>query len=139
MPREHLPTAAGTFMLRRKGSDILKVQRWEAVRGHSSDLIQKKSESQKKTKERPLCYAGFQPEVCFQSLPSKFAAQGNNTCAGGLCASPPPSSLSHSRITCNRTEPSGGLCAPSPTHTYADSRGKEKNTVVVFLMIHPGV
>lgn len=51
MPREHLPTAAGTFMLRRKGSDILKVQRREAVRGHSSDLIQKKkSESQKKTK-----------------------------------------------------------------------------------------
>lgn len=55
MPRERLPTAAGTFMHYRKVSDILKVQRWEAVRGHSSDLILKKKRKSEKDKKMDLC------------------------------------------------------------------------------------
>lgn len=53
-------------MPHRKVSDILKVQRWEAVRGHSSDLIQKERESQKKTKKGTFCVLrGSSPRLAF--------------------------------------------------------------------------
>lgn len=79
MPREHLSTAVGTFMLRRKV--------WETVRGHSSDLIQKERKPEKDKKKRPLCFPGFQPVVGFLNSPSKFAAQGNKTCCRRLYVS----------------------------------------------------
>lgn len=130
--RERLPTAAGTFMIHHKVSDILKVQRWEAVRGHSSDLILKK-ESQKKTKMGPLCFLQvFQPEISFHSSASKSAAQHV------LQAAVAPFSPCHSRIMCHHTTLSPG----SPCHhqlALATRSAVKKKTVVFFIMIHPGV
>lgn len=82
MSREHLPLFTTQQELSCCVVKVLTFSRYRVEKQlEVTCLISFKKE--RKSEKGPLCFAGLQPEVSFLSSPSKFAAQGNKTCAAG--------------------------------------------------------